>query len=96
MMKRTSPSSQTVVRWTFRYGSNVLTCGVERHAEALYVLSVVPNDGSHVAMVETFDSSVAALRRHAVIAACLRDRGWALVGYTGAQIAESATWQRAA
>ena len=96
MMKRTPPSSQTVVRWTFRYGSNVLTCGVERHAGGLFALSVVPNDGSHVAMVETFDSSVAALRRHAVITECLRDRGWALVGYTGAQIAESATWQSAA
>ena len=96
MTQRTSPSSHTVVRWTFRYGSNVLTCGVERHADALYILTVVPIDGSHVAMVETFDSSVAALRRHAVIAECLRDRGWALLGYTGAQIAESATWHCAA
>ena len=96
MTRRTSPSSHTVIRWTFRYGSNVLTCGVDRHAEGLYVLSVVPNDASHVAMIETFDSSVAALRRHAAIAACLRDRGWTVAGYTGAQIAESAMSQRAA
>ena len=47
-------------------------------------------------MVETFDSSVAALRRHAAIASSLRDHGWALDAYTGKALAGSVKRRRAA
>jgi hypothetical protein len=94
MTNQASRSPHNVLRWTFRYGTDLLTCGVDRRAGTRYVLSIVPNGGP--AMLETFDSSVAALRRHAVITACLRDHGWVLVAYTGVRLGRGAKCRRAA
>jgi hypothetical protein len=72
----------TIVQWTFQFGDDRLTCSVEGSRSSYRVL-VVPNGHADAAVVETFDSSAAALQHHAELAAALRDRGWAVISYTG-------------
>jgi hypothetical protein len=45
---------------------------------------MAPNDHDEAALVQLFESSLAALQQHAVIAAHLREHGWTLLAYTGA------------
>ena len=86
-MSNHTPSSTCIVRWMFQKGSRFVTCAVdqERGQFALSVMSNVPSDA---AIVERFDSGVAALQRHARIAAHLREAGWTVVAYTGRQAAD--------
>jgi hypothetical protein len=84
-----------VVHWTFQFGADRLTCSVEG-ARSSYRVLLVPNGHADSALVETFDSSAAALQRHAALAARLRDRGWALVSYTGGEISTRRRYQPAA
>ena len=72
----------TIVQWTFQFGDDRLTCSVEG-SRSSYRLLVIPNGQTDAAVVEAFDSSAAALQRHAELAAALRDRGWAVISYTG-------------
>ena len=72
----------TIVQWTFQFGDDRLTCSVEG-SRSSYRLLVVPNGHGDAAISEAFDSSAAALQRHAELAASLRDRGWAVISYTG-------------
>ena len=81
MMKRTEPTAQRMVGWTFQHGNNVLTCAVDRQS-GIYRLSIVPNGLVKAAMMETFESGIAALRQHAQIAAHLREHGWTLIAYS--------------
>lgn len=72
-----------MVRWIFQQGNQLVTCAVDQAANgSSYAVSVVCNGHSDSAIVETCDSGVVALQRHADIAAALRGRGWTLVGYT--------------
>ena len=72
----------TIVQWTFQFGDDRLTCSVEG-SRSSYRLLVIPNGHADAAVVEPFDSSAAALQRHAELASALRDRGWAVISYTG-------------
>lgn len=84
MIKRTQPKSHRIVRWIFQRGNALLTCGVDRESgSSPYMLSLVPNGNVDGAIVETFESGVIALQRHARIAAQLRELGWTLIAYTG-------------
>ena len=88
MMKRTPRRPHTVVRWILRYGKDLVTCGVHlQPATSTYMVSVVPNGCEDAAMVETFNSGVAALGRHAAIAGALRARGWKVLAYSDAYAA---------
>jgi hypothetical protein len=72
----------------FQYGRDLVTCAVHwQPASSTYVVSVVPNGIEEAAMIETAGSSVAALQRHAAIAAALRARGWTIVEYSDARSA---------
>src|SRR5688572_22110554 len=86
MMKRTSRRPHPVIRWILRYGKDLVICGVHwQPSTSTYSVSVVPNGREDAAMIETFASGVAALGRHAAIAAALRARGWTVLAYSDAR-----------
>jgi hypothetical protein len=78
----TDVASPVLVEWTFQFGDDRLTCRVDG-SRLSYRLLVVINGHIDTALVEAFDSSAAALQRHAALAAALRDRGWAVISYVG-------------
>jgi hypothetical protein len=72
-----------MLRWTFRRGTEVLTCVIDRaRAGRGYQLAVVPQTPSDAARIEVFGTAFDVLLRHASIASELRDLGWTLVAYT--------------
>ena len=96
-MKRTPRRTHTVIRWTLQYGYDVVACGVHWHpTTSTYLVSVVPNGLENAAMSETFASAVAALGRHAELAAALRARGWKTLAYSNARPAADRRQRRAA
>jgi hypothetical protein len=94
MRNRVTRHSSNVVRWTFQYGHDLLTCGVTRHAADHYEVTLVPNGLAEI--VERVGSLAAALRRHAEIAGHLRDHGWTLTAYAGARVAAQPEYRSAA
>jgi hypothetical protein len=80
-MRTRRDESNAVVTWTFRRGSESLTCQVHRQRGGLYRLALVPHAPRGMSAVETFGHLVSALHRHAAIAADLRQQGWAVVSY---------------
>jgi hypothetical protein len=97
MRNGTLNSPDPVVRWTFQYGSDVLTCGVDWHSgPSAYILSIVPNGHEDRAMIEICESSLTALKRHAAIAASLREHGWTLIGYSDQRAGSTKNYQPAA
>jgi len=73
-----------MLRWTFQRGSQVVTCRVDREASTPgYTLALIPHRNFEAMIVETFESGVRALQRHACIAARLRQLGWTVIAYTG-------------
>jgi hypothetical protein len=95
MTNETANPLPRIVHWTFGFGSDHLTCGVEGDGRT-YRLSLVPNGRDEAAVVETFASSAAALRRHAELAARLREHGWKVCAYTGQQNGARTSYQPAA
>jgi hypothetical protein len=94
MIKRPRPTSHRIIRWIFQQGNELLACGIDRGSDRWsYTLSVVPNGDVDAAIVETFESEVAALQRHAGIATRLRELGWTLVAYTGRPTTGQRTYQ---
>ena len=85
-MKRTEPRrAQRVIRWVFRRENQMLTCQLTAVlGGAAYALLLLPHWDRSQAWMETFDSSVPALQRHAEIAATLRESGWTVAAYTDA------------
>ncbi len=82
-MKRTRSNPPVILlRWTFRRGSDFLTCILERQPDANYALRVIPHGDRREASVETIDSAVRAYQRHGLTASRLREFGWELVDYT--------------
>jgi hypothetical protein len=66
-----------ILRWVFRRGNDVLTCGVDAsRTGAGYDICIVPHWDVASTIIEGIDSPVSALRRHAEIACALRDAGW--------------------
>jgi len=71
-----------LLRWTFRSGSDFLTCSLERQQDATYALRVIPHGDRRERSVEIIDSAVRAYQRHGLTVARLREFGWELVDYT--------------
>jgi hypothetical protein len=72
-----------IVRWEFQRGDRHLTCRVDAVTDiAEYDVATVPHWDLNAAFIETFDAAGAALRRHADIAAHLREAGWTVASYT--------------
>jgi hypothetical protein len=80
-MRTRADETQSVVRWTFHRGNELLTCQVHRQRSGLYRLSLIPHAPKGLSAVETFGHLVSALHRHAAIAKELRQQGWVVVSY---------------
>jgi hypothetical protein len=75
--------TRPIVRWQFERGDRHLTCMVQAAPTASsYDVAIVPLWDVGRTALETFDSTAAALHRHAAIAAGLREAGWTLAAYT--------------
>lgn len=80
-MKR-APSSRPLLQWTFQRRGRFLTCQVTAGPRGCgFTLSLIPHFEGADERVETFDSGISALHRHAMIAAALRARGWRTASY---------------
>ena len=72
-----------LIRWHFARNNQHVMCTIQgRPTESLYELAIVPLWDIGRSVVETFTSATAALRRHAAIAAELRDAGWRVAAYS--------------
>ena len=73
----------TLLRWELKRGSERVICQVERDpASRAFSVVIVPLRSLQRASVERFDAAVAAIRRHAAVAADLRASGWSVAAYT--------------
>jgi hypothetical protein len=82
--KRRNPKRTSLIRWDFARNHQHVMCTIQgRPAESLYELAVVPLWDIGRSAIETFSTATAALRRHAAIAAELRDAGWRVAAYSG-------------
>jgi len=80
---RRIPGSTPLIRWDLTRDDKHVMCTIQgRPSESLYELAIVPLWDIGRSAVETFTSATAALRRHAVIAAELRDAGWRIAAYS--------------
>jgi hypothetical protein len=75
--RRLAESAGTL-RWIFVRGTKALTCEVRVLGKTGEV-SVVPHWDVSSSVIETLDHPTSALRRHAEIAAYLRQTGWSLL-----------------
>jgi hypothetical protein len=81
--QRHNPPGAPVVRWDFARNHQHVVCSIlARPAESFYEVAIVPVWDIGCAVIETFTSATAALRRHAAIAAQLRDDGWTVAAYS--------------
>ena len=62
-------------------GSDLLTC-VVHGIPCAFQVSLIPHGRGQASSVQSCPSLSAALKRHADIAAALRDQGWDVVSYT--------------
>ena len=80
---RTRSNPLTLLRWELKRGGERLICQVEREpGTSAFSVIVVPLRSLQRASVERFDAAVAAIRRHAALAADLRADGWSVAAYT--------------
>jgi hypothetical protein len=81
--KRHNPLGAPVVRWDFARNHQHVVCTIlAKPAESFYEVAMVPLWDIGCAAIETFTTATAALRRHAAIAAELRDAGWTIAAYS--------------
>ena len=74
---------ESILRWEFARDERHVLCAVHvAPAGSSYEVATVPLWDVGRTVVETFDTSSAALRRHAAIATDLRAAGWTVVAYT--------------
>ena len=82
--KRRNPKGTSLIRWDFARNHQHVMCTIHgRPAESLYELAIVPLWDIGRSAIETFSTATAALRRHAAIAAELRNAGWRVAAYSG-------------
>ena len=71
---------QRLLAWTFRRGSQFLTCELLRTSDNKYAVIVTPHSDGAV-IVEEMSNGVGAFHRHAALALQLRQQGWTVVAY---------------
>lgn len=67
-----------ILRWVFRRGQKFLTCQVRANCGQSYDVCVLPHWDVSASIVERYNRSTSALRRHAEIAEDFRTAGWLL------------------
>ena len=81
--ERRNKKSKALIRWEFARNHHHVMCTIQgRPAESLYELAIVPLWDIGRSAIETFSTATAALKRHAAIAAELRDAGWRVAAYS--------------
>jgi hypothetical protein len=82
-VERHNPPGSPMVRWDFARNHQHVVCTIlAGPAESFYEVAIVPLWDIGCAAIETFSTATAALRRHAAIAAQLRDAGWRVAAYS--------------
>jgi hypothetical protein len=76
----TTPAPQRLLSWTFRRGTQFLTCELLCTADNKYAVFITPYNGGAV-VVEELSNGVNAFQRHAALALQLRQQGWSVVAY---------------
>jgi hypothetical protein len=71
--------SRTILRWVFKRGPNALTCEISVSGRQAHDVCLVPHWSVSSTVIERYSRPTEALRRHAELAASLRQAGWALV-----------------
>lgn len=80
----TNPSNENrdLLSWRFQNGKRQLTCGVSVRGAKAFDVITLPHWNVTAGAVEPFRNAAEAMRRHATIAASLRDAGWKLAAYS--------------
>jgi hypothetical protein len=76
-----SAEPQPLLRWILRRGNDALTCGVDARGDRSFDVCVVPHWDISASVIERFPAPTSALRRHAEIAARLRQSGWVVADH---------------
>ena len=75
-----------MIRWEFMRGRERMSCEVDREVSGScpgrFAVISLPYERLQRGTIEFFENAGAALRRHAMLAADLRETGWKVVGYT--------------
>ena len=71
---------QRLLAWTFRRGTQFLTCELLCTSDNKYAVFITPYTGGAV-VVEELSNGVNAFHRHAALALQLRQQGWNVVAY---------------
>ena len=83
LLSRTRKRTLTLVRWELARGSERVICRIDRDlTRGMFSVIVQPYRSLQRASIERFNAAAAALRRHATVAAGLRDQGWQVAAYT--------------
>ena len=83
LLSRTGRRTLTLVRWELARGSERVICRIDRDVtRGMFSVIVQPYRSLQRASVERFNAAASALRRHATLAAGLRDQGWSMAAYT--------------
>jgi hypothetical protein len=83
MMNCEQSVTTPLIQWEFERDNRHLMCGVHAsQTESSYEVAMLPLWNGGPMAVESFDTAGEALRRHAAIAASLRDSGWTVSSYT--------------
>ncbi len=82
MKMRHDNQNGSLIRWQFARGRRQVMCAIRATAAASYEVATVPLWDVSKAAIETFKTASDALRRHAAIAAGLREAGWTIAAYT--------------
>ena len=76
----TPQAPRRLLAWTFRRGTQFLTCELLCTSDHQYAVIVTPHvDGAVI--VEELSNGVNAFQRHAALALQLRQQGWTVVAY---------------
>ncbi len=74
--------TRDMIRWQFRFGGKLITCGVSGSGAAGFSVVTVPHHNVRRGTVEIYRDLASALQRHAAIALQLRANGWSIASYT--------------
>ncbi len=72
---------QRLLAWTFRRGTQFLTCELLATANQQYAVIVTPHWSAGTTIIEELSAGVKAFQRHAAIVMQLRQQGWSVVAY---------------
>ena len=83
MKRRTrTVNAMSFLRWEFARRHQHVMCAIRAASTSCWEVATIPLWDVSGTAIETFSTASEALRRHAAIAADLRDNGWRMAAYT--------------